>query len=172
MIRTHPRGYSLVQMLAVIMALPVLFMIMDKMFCEIVLDLPKSTQVADQHERLLLCLEYLEKDLAEAVALPQTFGSWHQDENTLLIKLPDSLVAYVHDEKGVARHILEPDGPDVVGSWSMPQASIQWTLLPDLSQATRVQVNTSVLHTRRKQQQLKNPRLFYVGVDSVRGGAQ
>jgi hypothetical protein len=164
-------GYSFVHVLIVIMTLPMLFVIMDKMFREIVVDLPKSSEVVSQHERLLLCLEAVEQDLAEAVALPESFDTWQQDDTTLLIQLPETLVAYVHSATGVTRHTLEPHGTDADRFWHMSQARLAWTRLPEASQPNRVEVTTAVLHTGRKKQQLKNTRLFYVGVGRSQGGA-
>lgn len=170
--RHSPRGYSFVELLIVLMTLPLLFVILDKMFWEITLDLPKSSQVVSQHERLLLCLESLEQDLARAVSLPQSHGAWKQDEHTLLIQLPESLVAYVHDDRGLSREVLEPEDQEAKRSWPMPLACVTWTPQPNLSQPTRVEVNTAVLHTRRKKQVLANNRIFYMGVDRVQGGLQ
>ena len=164
-------GYTFIEMLIVVMTLPMLILIMDKMFREIVVDLPKSSEVVSQHERLLLCLEAVEQDLAEAVALPQSFDTWQQGDKTLLIQLPETLVAYVYSATGVTRHTLEPRGTDAKRFWPMSQARLAWTPLPDASQPNRVEVTTAVLHTRRKKQQLKNTRLFYVGVGRVPGGA-
>ncbi len=164
-------GYSLIEVLIVLMTLPMLILIMDKMFREITLNLPESSEVISQHERLLLCLEAVERDLAEAVSLPQSFDTWQQDDKTLLIQLPELLVAYVHSTTGVTRHTLEPHGEDAKRFWPMSQAHLAWTRLPDASQSNRVEVTTAVLHTRRKKQQLKNTRLFYVGVARVPGGA-
>ncbi len=156
-------GYTFIELLIVVMTLPMLILIMDKMFREIVVDLPKSSEVVSQHERLLLCLE--------AVAIPQSFDTWQQGDKTLLIQLPETLVAYVYSATGVTRHTLEPRGTDAKRFWPMSQARLAWTPLPDASQPNRVEVTTAVLHTRRKKQQLKNTRLFYVGVGRVPGGA-
>jgi hypothetical protein len=163
------KGYSYVEMLILLMTLPCLFMIMDKMFREIALDLPKSSQVVIQHQFLLRCLEFMEQDLAEAVALPQSHGTWQQDPNTLLIQLPDMLVAYVHGERGVERQVLEPNDVEGYMTWPIPQAHFQWTITPDVSEPTRIEVATAVQHTRSKKQKLKNTRLFYIGVDRIRG---
>jgi hypothetical protein len=152
------------------MTLPVLMMIMDGMFREIALDLPKSSQVVNEHERLMQCVESLEQDLIQAVSLPQTHGAWQQNETTLLIQLPEILVAYVHDDRGLSREVIDPEDPEANRSWPMPEARMVWTLLPDLVQPTRVEVSTAVLQARRKKQQLKNGRIFYVGVDRVQGG--
>jgi type II secretory pathway component PulJ len=164
-------GYTLIEALIVMMTLPMLFVIMDKMFREIAVDLPKSSEVVGQHERLLLCLEAVEQDLADAVALPQSFDTWQQDDKTLLIQLPETLVAYVHSATGVTRHTLEPHSEDAKRFWPMSQAHLGWTRLPDASQSNRVEVTTAVLHARRKKLQLKNTRLFYVGVGRAPGGA-
>lgn len=164
------RGYSYVQVLIIMMSLPMLFVIMDKMFQEMTLDLPVSSQVASQNERLLRCLEFVEQDLAEAVALPGVFGTWQQDANTLLIQLPDELVAYVCTEGGVARHRIDPNDTEAKRFWPIPLARVVWAVNSDASRPGRVEVATGVLHKRRKKQQLKNTRLFYAGVGSTRGG--
>ncbi len=162
------KGYSYVEMLILLMTLPCLFMIMDKMFREIALDLPKSSQVVCQHEFLLRCLEFMEQDLAVAVALPPSHRAWQQDTNTLLIQLPDMLVGYVHSERGIERQVLEPNTVENIMSWPIPQGCFQWTIEPDVSKPTRVEVATAVQHTRSKKKKLKNTRLFYVGVDRIR----
>lgn len=170
--RHRSRGYSLVQLLIVIMTLPMLFVILDKMFWEITLDLPKSSQVVSQNERLMRCLESVEQDMVDAIALPVSHGQWHQNEHTLLIQLRETLVAYVLSDKGVSRAVLEPEDSDARRTWPMPQARIQWTCRPDNTHATRVEVNSGIMHVRRKKQQLKNSRVFFVGVDGPHGGVQ
>ncbi len=170
--RRRSRGYSLVQLLIVIMTLPMLFVILDKMFWEIALDLPKSSQVVSQNERLMKCLESVEQDMVDAVALPATHGQWQQNDKTLLIQLPETLVAYVLSERGVSRQVLEPEDRDAKRMWPIPLARVQWTCQPDNGHATRVEVNTGVLHVRRKKQQLKNSRVFFVDVDGSHGGLQ
>jgi hypothetical protein len=74
-------------------------------------------------------------------------------------------------ETARTRHTLEPHGDDAKRFWPMSQAHLGWTRLPNASQPNRVEVTTAVLHTRRKKLQLKNTRLFYVGVARAPGGA-
>ncbi len=166
----HRKGYSYVEVLILIMTLPCLFMIMDKMFREIALDLPKSSQVVSQHEFLLRCLESMEQDLAEAVALPQSHGVLEQGKHALLIQLPDRLVGYIRGEGGVERRVFKPDDAEGNRSWPIPQGYFQWTIGPDVSGPTWVEVATSVQNTRSKKQKLKNNRRFYIGLDRIRGG--
>ena len=170
--RHRTRGHSLVQLLIVMMTLPLLFVILDKMFWEITLDLPKSSQVVSQNERLLTCLESVEQDMVDAVALPASHGQWQQNDTTLLIQLPETLVAYVLSEQGVARQVLEPEDREAMRMWHIPLARVQWICRPDNAHATHVEVNTGVLHVRRQKQQLKNSRVFFLGVDGPHGGLE
>ncbi|MCH8193715.1 MAG: prepilin-type N-terminal cleavage/methylation domain-containing protein [Planctomycetes bacterium] len=167
------KGFSLIELLIVMMTVPVVMLVVYRVFHEMAIDIPRGVALLSQHGRLLGVVETLHDDIDRATALsledsPQTEGA-----PVLLIEQPGRQVRYALLEEGIRRESggdkLDPNVP-AEREWILPQANIAWHLWRQDDAVVALRVDTSMTHGRHKKRKFQNTHLFFIGSGSSQGG--
>lgn len=171
------KGFSFIEVLIVIMTLPALVVILDRMFADLVVDLPRSMDVIEHNGTLLRVLPKLQQDIGLAEGLPQSYQQQNRDEQRLIIRQSDSVIVYEAKEGQIIRKvwaeslIAEGDRADPnEQSWITPQSQVNWSIWQTGNgKPYAVEVHTSVLHRRSKKEKMKNTFVYFLGADQPSG---
>jgi prepilin-type N-terminal cleavage/methylation domain-containing protein len=159
------KGFTLVEMLIVIMTLPLVAMAADRLFRELVIDAPRSLDVVSQNDSVVRMLIRLQEDVGRATQVLPSYEGHVSNEQLLLLRIGDQVIGYKKNEDRIERHELSsPDEIDRIAYLCVaPQATIDWSLWPSEDSPSAVKVHTSIQHRRSLKQKLAGNYLFFVG---------
>ena len=171
------KGFSLIEVLVVVMTLPVLVMILDRVFVDLAGDLPRSIDVIEDNGTLLHVLPALEQDIGRAVDLPQSYRQQQQDEQHLIIRQSGSVIVYEAEDGRIIRKIWtapltteENRTEPGERSWITPRSQVHWSLLQtDTASPYAVAVHTGVIHRHSKKEKMNNTYVYFLGADRPGG---
>jgi type II secretory pathway component PulJ len=163
------KGFSLVEILVLILALPIAAIVLDEFFRTIVWEIPRSCYVVQENTTLLNMLTQMQKDISQAVSLPARVAGRTSDEKCLLIELTHGAICYRLKDGQVLREKLTSDsgseGEDV-RVWSAPHGQVEWRVCKSNGKGYAVQVKTHVNQQLRKKQlqKMANSHVYYLGI--------
>ncbi len=163
-----PRGYTLIEMLAVILVTPMLMVLVSSFFGSFLRDIPQAARLVEQNTAVLDLFGQLRHDMDQAVALPSQVGDRHADDATLLIERTDVLVCYRLEEGRIVRMILDQQGegrPDGDRMWQARDAVIVWKPWVREGDAYAIEVQS---HLKQRvageiRRRFRNSHVFFVG---------
>lgn len=167
------RGFSLVELLVVVMVLPVAALVLDRFFTTLMRDIPRSTRVIQENTTLLNMLDQMRADVGRARQLPESYAGRTSNDRMLLIETADGVICYRLDEGQARRYELadtqQHDGGDA-RVWSLPNSEILWRVWRKGGSGHAVEVKTHIKQKLRKKSQKKmvNSHLYFVG--ALQGG--
>ena len=162
------KGFSLVELLVVIVILPFVFLLFDGLFKTLASEIPSSLRVVQENTSLLSVLGQIQQDIDEAKGLPNSFAGQIASDQILLIELAEDVICYQLKDGQVIRHKLtdtlqgKDDDPRV---WSIPHASVQWKVWTRNGRGYAVEANTHIEHKRRGEwkKKMAHSNLYFVG---------
>lgn len=159
-------GFTLVEMMVVVVTLPLLFVIIDGLFRTLLAEIPWSLRLAEQNTTVLSMLRQMHQDVDKAKGLPEAFAGRTSNDKLLLIGLPDSVICYELKDGQVVREKLTKDEAQETRVWSAPNAKVEWKIWTENDRRYAVEVKTTIECNRRGQwiRKMANSHLFYVGV--------
>jgi prepilin-type N-terminal cleavage/methylation domain-containing protein len=162
------KGFTLVEVLVVVIVLPFIFVLLDGLFTTLLADIPRSYQFAQESITLQNLLEQMQQDMDRAKGLPESFVGLTADEKQFLIELPDGVLCYQQNNDQIIRRKLRnasQDGVEEKRAWSLPHTKVEWTILEKDSQSYAVEVKTHIEYkTRGKwKKTMANSHLYYGG---------
>ncbi len=162
------KGTSLVEMLAVILAIAVLMLPLAKMTRTTAEEIPRSYRTANANTSLLSALRQMRRDINRAAEFPKSYGDFSNDSRTLLIQLPDGCVCYRLDGRELIRYNLtDSDSGKWEQSqvWTVPKAIISWRLLRNGDRAFAVELQKHIVHRSGDviEKKLANSYVFFAG---------
>ena len=162
------KGFTMVEMLIVIMTLPLVAVAADKLFRELIVDAPHTLDVVSQNDSVVRMLIRLQEDVGRATGVLPAYEGHVGDEQLLLLRIGDQVVGYKKNQDRIERHELsQPDQLDGIAYLCVaPQASVDWSLWPSEDSPSAVKVHTSIQHRRSLKQKLASNYLFFVGAYS------
>jgi prepilin-type N-terminal cleavage/methylation domain-containing protein len=161
------KGFSLIEVLIVVMTLPLLMLVGDRLFRGLSVDIPRSVQVATQHEVLLKLVETLQEDVARANQVKIVTHDEDPNQTILEIDRGGTPIRYVPINDIVRRTVVyNADDPnrDIETDWTLPHLGVDWTLHQTAGGIDTLQMNTHIVHRVSKRPQLANTHLFYIGL--------
>ena len=81
------KGFTLVELLVVIIVLPFVMLVLDGLFSTLIRDIPRSYRVVQENTSLLSMLEQMQQDIDKAKGLPESFDGHTASGELLLIEL-------------------------------------------------------------------------------------
>jgi len=169
------RAFTLIELLAVVIIVPLLMVLVSGFFRSFLCDIPQTARVVDQSSAVFDLLDQVRRDTDLAVALPGRVGDKRADDKTLLIEQPEVVVCYRFDEGRITRAFLDKQGGPVPGGdriWQAHDAVIAWRAWTQDGKADAVE-----LHSYLKQEvagqirhRFNSSYLFFVGA-LASGGA-
>ena len=179
------KGFTLVEMLVVIIVLPFVMLVLDGLFSTLIRDIPRSYRVMQENTSLLSMLEQMQQDIDKAKGLPESFDEYTTSNKLLLIELAEGMICYqLKDEKvlTVRRSSLvsRVTGDESrITVWSVPHAKVEWRVWrkdrdgPPTAGFDRnpallgaVEVKTHIEHKIRGEhweKKMANSHLYFVG---------
>ena len=175
------KGYTLVEMLLVIVTIPAVAFALNGLFKTLIRDIPRSSQVVQENTTVLNMLEQMQQDLDKAKELPKTFAEHTADDNLLLIESDAGTICYQKEHGKVLRYTLtkgqptrrSENGPRVTDDevdgariWTVPNANIEWRIWRQGETGYAVEVKTHIRHKLRKkfQKKMANSHLYFAGL--------
>ena len=162
------KGFSLVELLILVVALPFVFLLFDGLFKTLLSEIPMSVRLIQENTNMLGVLRQIQKDIDEAKGLPKSFAGQIASDQILLIKLAEGVICYQLKDGQVFRHKLtetlqgEAEEPRI---WSMPHASVKWNVWERNGQGYAVETNTHLEYGRKGQwkQKMAHSHLYFTG---------
>lgn len=163
------KGFTLVEMLIVIMTLPFVALVLDGLFNTLLTDIPRSCRVLQDNTTLLSMLQQFQQDIDEAKGLPDSFAGHSTDDKLLLVELAEGMICYQLEDGQVLRRRLtdtQQGSDEQARVWSMPNAQVEWRVWRQDGHGYAVEVKTHIKHRLRKKSQKKmaNSHLYFLGV--------
>jgi prepilin-type N-terminal cleavage/methylation domain-containing protein len=164
------KGFTLVEVLVVVIVLPFVFILLDGLFTTLLADIPRSYQFAQESITLQNLVEQMQQDIDRAKGLPESFAGLTVNDKQFLIELPDGVIGYQHKDDQIIRRRLK-DIPqegriEEKRAWSLPHTKVEWTIWEKETQRYAVEVRTHMEYkTRGKwKKTTANSHLYYGGV--------
>jgi len=165
------KGFSLVELLAVVAVLPFVFLLFDGLFKTIAGEIPMSVRLIQENTSMLSMLRQIQQDIDEAKGLPKSFADQTANDQLLLIELAElteGVICYQLKDGEVVRQKLtdtsqgKAEEPRV---WPIPHASVKWKVWERNGQGYAVETNTHVEYKRRGQwiQKMARSYLYFAG---------
>jgi hypothetical protein len=163
------KGFTLVEILAVIMTLPFLMLVLDGLFKTLIKDIPRSYQVVQANTSLISMLKEMQQDIDKAKGLPKTYKEYSSGDKILLIDLPEGMISYQLKDDKVLKYNLTDNQPNIAEEqkvWSVPHAIVQWKVWRKDMSGYAVEVRTHIEHKIREkhfEKKMANSHLYFVG---------
>ena len=162
------KGFSLVELLAVVAVLPFVFLLFDGLFKTIAGEIPMSVRLIQENTSLLSMLRQIQQDIDESKGLPKSFAGQIASDHVLLIELSEGVICYQLKDGQVFRGKLtdtqqiKAEEPRV---WSIPHASVEWKIWERNGQGYAVETNTYLEYGRKGQwkQKMAQSHLYFAG---------
>ena len=161
------KGFSLVEVLVLIVVLPFVAIVLDKLFVNIVQDIPRLSKVLEKNTTVLHMLDQMQSDIDNAEGLPDSVGQRVAGEELLLIELKDGTVAYELENGRVLRRRIgeaEQSEGESATQWLVPDAAIKWRRWKKENVAYAVEVETHIGHKLRRaiQKKMANSHVYFL----------
>jgi len=162
------KGFTLMEVLVVIIIIPPLLAVLDGLFSTIISDIPRSCRVAQENTTLLSMLKQFHEDIDAAKELPESFAGHTSNDELLLIELADGVICYqLKDGKVLRRKITadQQEHGEHMKVWSAPHAKIEWQVWRKDRSGYAVEVRTYIAHKVRGhwEKKMANSHLYFVG---------
>ena len=162
------KGFTLVELLILVIVLPFVFLLLDGLFKTIVGEIPMSVRIMQENTSLLSVLGQIQQDTDKALGLPKSFAGQTASNRVLLIELSEGVICYQLKDGQVFRHKLT-DTPQAKTEeprvWSIPHASIEWKVWERNGQGYAVETKTHLEYGRRGQwvKKMAHSHLYFAG---------
>jgi hypothetical protein len=162
------KGFSLVEVLILIVVLPLAFLLLDGLFKTIIGEIPMSVRLTEENTSLLNVLGQVQRDVDKAERLPKSFAGRNASDNVLLIELSEGVICYQLEDGLISRYKLTdtPQGKaDETRVWSIPHASVRWKVWERNGQGYAVETKTHLEYGRKGQwkKKMSHTHLYFAG---------
>ncbi len=165
------KGFTLVEILVVIIVLPFVMLVLDGLFSTLIRDIPRSYRVVQENTSLLSMLEQMQQDIDKAKGLPESFDEYTTSNKLLLIELAEGMICYqLKDDKArtirrssLASRVTGDESRITV--WSVPHAKVEWQVWRKDKGGYAVEVKTHIEHKIQGhwEKKMVNSHLYFVG---------
>jgi hypothetical protein len=162
------KGFSIVEMLFVVMILPFVFLILNGLFTTLLADIPRSYRIAQESMTLQNLLERMQEDMDKASGLPDSLAGHRADDKQILITLPDGVICYQQKDGQIVRRRLTDSPQDRVEekhAWSLPNTKVEWAIREKNAERYAVEVSTHFAYQTRGRwrKTTANSRVYFGG---------
>ena len=164
------KGFTLIEVLVVVIALPFLMLVLNDLFRTLIKDIPRSYRVVQENTSLLSMLEQMQQDIDKAKGLPESFDEYTTSNKLLLIELAEGMICYqLKDDKArtvrrssLASRVTGDESRITV--WSIPHAKVEWQVWRKDGGGYAVEVQTHIEHKIQGhwEKKMANSHLYFV----------
>ena len=163
------KGFTLVEILVVVIVLPIAFLILDGLFTTLLADIPRSYRIAQESITLQHLLEDMQEDMDKASRLPDSVGGHRADDKQILIDLPDGVICYQQKDEQIIRRMLTDTSQDRLEekrAWSLPSTKVEWEIWKKDAEGCAVEVKSHIEYKTRGRwkKTMANSHVYYGGV--------
>jgi hypothetical protein len=156
------KGFSLLEMIAVLATLPLFLTLVSRAFMLLSREIPKSDRLVADQALVQQILGQIQRDLDEAQALVPS-----DDDKTLLIQKAGGLVAYRLEGGKVTKTLVQTTAgsPEPMAEWGVPAALLRWRLLGQAGALYAVEIHSAMIDKvpSGEHERLAGNRVFFVG---------
>ncbi len=156
------KGFSLLETIAVLAALPVFLTLVSRVFVVLSREIPRSDRLVAEQALVQQILSQIQRDCDEAQVLVRS-----DDDKTLQIQKAGGLVAYRLEGGKVTKTLVRTTAgsPEPVGEWSVPEALLRWRLLGQAGDLYAVEIHSAMIDRvpSGTHERLAGNRVFFVG---------
>ncbi len=161
------KGFTLVELLVVIIVLPFVMLVLDGLFSTLIGDIPRSYRVVQENTSLLSMLEQMQQDIDRAKGLPESFDEYTTSNKLLLIELTEGMICYqLKDNKVLRRKLADNQRKNALEKtvWSVPHAKVEWQVWRKDGGGYAVEVQTHIEHKIQGhwEKKMANSHLYFV----------
>ena len=165
---TMRKGFTLVEMLVIVIILPFVFVLVDGLFRTLIKDIPQSYSIVQENTTLLDMLEQVQQDIDRATDLPKSYDGLAAGDDLLLVELADGVISYqLKDGRAVRRRLagLQAETSEQQRTWKLPHARITWRIWTKDDRRYAVEARTHMeLKIRGKwKEKMAGSHLFFAG---------
>jgi len=159
------KGFTLVEILVVVIVLPIAFLILDGLFTTLLADIPRSYHIAQESITLQNLLEQMQQDTDKARGMSESLAGRTANNLQVLIELPDGVICYQQKDDQIVRRELAGAGQDN-RVWSLPNTKVQWRVWAKDGQGYAVEIKTYIEYKTRGRwkKTMANSHLYYGGL--------
>lgn len=164
------KGFTLVEILVVIILLPFIFLLLDGLFVTLLGGIPKSYTIAQENITLQNMLEQMQQDVDRARGLPESFADGKKvNEKQFFIELPESTICYQQKDGQIIRSTLTGNEQGYISderTWHLPHTKLQWHVWKKNGRGYAVEVKTHIEYKTqgRWKKTMANSHLYFGGV--------
>jgi prepilin-type N-terminal cleavage/methylation domain-containing protein len=163
------KGFTLIEMLVVIIIIPILMLTFSGLFHTLIVSIPLTWKTVQQNTVTLDILSQMQKDMDEAVSLPQSYDKFISNDKSLLIANADSVICYQLEDGKITRLLFKNNQqslPTEERTWKIPNTKINWLIhkINDKNIALEVQSHIEQKISGRTENKMAISHLFLVGV--------
>lgn len=163
------KGFSLTEVLVVVIVLPFMILILDGLFKTLIKDIPRTHKLLEENTILTIMLDRIQQDIDKAKGLPDSFGGYTASNELLLIELADSVICYQFKDGSVLRRKLtdnkQNDTKEEIIA-KIPHTNITWQVWRKGQNGYAIEVQTSIEYKMRGkhlEKKMANSHLYFVG---------
>jgi len=162
------KGFSLVEILVIVVVLPFLFILFDGLFKTLTGEIPMSVRLIQENTSLLNMLRQIQLDTDKADDLPKSVAGRTASGQLLLIKLSEGIICYQLKDGLVIREKLTNTSQDKAEEpriWPVPHAKIEWKVWERNGQGYAVETAIHLEYKRRGQwiKKMDHSHLYFAG---------
>lgn len=159
------RGFTLVELLAIIAVLASFMAAFAMLFNELAVDIPRSYRAVQMNASMLNMLRYMQEDVESASGLPESFGEHKSSDKVLLIESAEGVVSYRVEEGALHRVPLGDSGQEKI-VWRARWAAVEWDVLRKDGKGYAVEVKSRMEYPYKGEtmKKLANSYLFFAGL--------
>ena len=163
------RGFTLVEMLTVIIIIPILMVVFSGLFHTLIINIPLTWKAVQQNTVTLGVLSQMQQDMDKATGLPQSYGKFISNDESLLIAHVDCVVCYQLEDGKITRILFKNNQQNLPAEeriWTIPNTKINWLVheINDKNNAVEVQSHIEQKISGRTENKMEISHLFFVGV--------
>jgi len=162
------KGFTLIEILVVIVVLPFVFLLIDGLFKTFISEIPWTDRIIQENTSMLGMLAQIQQDTDKAKSLPKTFAGRTASDKVLLIELSEGVICYRLKDGQVTRQKLtdttQSESEDE-RTWLIPHGNVEWKVWTRNGRGYAVETNTHVEYTRRGQlkKKMAHSHLYFAG---------
>ena len=171
---TPRKAFLLIELVGMFAVLALVLVVSAPLMNALISEAPRFARDIWTARNIEQVLAELQRDLDQAVSLPEAVGGRKAGTDCLLIEMKGRVVCYEHKDGAVVRRIVsDGEGGGSPTTWKVPKARIEWIPWQRDGVTRTVVVHTCIERDvqGRRERKLQTTRVFFLGAAKKSGKA-